>query len=261
MIIAFICMGILGLIFGVTLAYSAQKFAVKIDVLAEKIIEVLPGVNCGACGYPGCSGYAIALSKGTAEPAKCIPGGQTTLIEVCNILGVEVKIKDPQIAFIACQSAMTATRTAKYVGQQSCTLAATIQLGETNCKFACLCLGDCYRACPFNAIDWKPGTIPKINYEKCLSCKKCVKSCPKNLIALQDKHKKIAVACNSQDKGAIARKNCETACIACQKCVKICGSAAITVTNNVAKIDAKKCTLCLKCIAECPTKAIVELVP
>ena len=56
-----ILLGVMGLIFGAVLAFAAQKFAVEVDEREAKILEVLPGANCGGCGFPGCSGYACAL--------------------------------------------------------------------------------------------------------------------------------------------------------------------------------------------------------
>jgi ferredoxin len=89
-----------------------------------------------------------------------------------------------------------------------------------------------------------------------------VKACPRNLIELRKKTKKerkIYVACSNCDKGGPARKACKVACIACIKCFKVCEFDAITIENNLAYIDAKKCTFCRKCVTECPTNAIIEL--
>jgi ferredoxin len=104
--------------------------------------------------------------------------------------------------------------------------------------------------------------LPVISDEKCVSCGACVKACPRNLIELRKKAKKdrkIYVACSNCDKGGPARKACKVACIACGKCQKACAFDAITIENNLAYIDAIKCTFCRKCPEECPTNAIIEL--
>ena len=60
-------LGALGLIFGAILAYASKKFAVDVDERVESILEVLPGANCGGCGFPGCGGLANAIVEGKAE--------------------------------------------------------------------------------------------------------------------------------------------------------------------------------------------------
>jgi ferredoxin len=122
--------------------------------------------------------------------------------------------------------------------------------------------GDCERACAFDALHMDPSTgLPVIIDDKCVSCGACVKACPRHLIELRKKAKKdrkIYVACSNCDKGGPARKACKVACIGCGKCFKVCEFDAITIKDNLAYIDAKKCTFCRKCPVECPTNAIIE---
>jgi ferredoxin len=104
--------------------------------------------------------------------------------------------------------------------------------------------------------------LPVINDDKCTSCGACVKACPRNIIELRKKAKKdrkIYVACVNCDKGGPARRACKVACIACNKCYKVCEFDAIKIENNLAYIDASKCTFCRKCVEECPTSSILEL--
>ena len=53
----------IGLVLGLGLAIASKVMAVPVDEKEEKITEVLPGANCGACGFSGCAGYAAALSS------------------------------------------------------------------------------------------------------------------------------------------------------------------------------------------------------
>nr|WP_221236830.1 RnfABCDGE type electron transport complex subunit B [Thermosipho japonicus] len=78
-------MGALGLGFGLFLAFSNEKFKVEVDPRIEQITKVLPGINCGACGYPGCEGYAAAIVKKGDAIDKCLPGKK---------MGVSEKIKE-----------------------------------------------------------------------------------------------------------------------------------------------------------------------
>jgi len=71
---ALILMGVLGLISGTFLAFAAKKFEVKEDIRVAVAEKMLPGVNCGACGFPGCPAFAKAYVKGEAKNDGCLPG-------------------------------------------------------------------------------------------------------------------------------------------------------------------------------------------
>lgn len=251
-----ITMGILGILFGAGLAYASKKFAVEKDPRVEEVIDALPGVNCGACGYPGCSGYAEAVVAGNAPPNLCSPGGTECTEKIGEILGMTVESGEVKVAQIYCQGAPQAQRDAEYIGQNTCAMAAMVDGGPIACKQACLMMGDCYNVCPFDAIEFTHGHIPVISEEKCTACGKCVTVCPRDLIDLRPVKKRIHVLCKSQEKGGIAKKKCATACIACTKCVQECPVDAIQIENNYAIIDSEKCVLCGKCIGVCPTGAI-----
>ena len=62
----------IGLVVGIVLAVASAVMAVPKDEKAEAVLEVLPGANCGACGFSGCSGYAKALAQGSASRG-CAP--------------------------------------------------------------------------------------------------------------------------------------------------------------------------------------------
>ena len=74
-ILAAAVVGGTGLFIGVFLGIAGKKFAVKVDEREEAILGVLPGNNCGGCGYAGCSGLAAAIVKGEAEVGGCPVGG------------------------------------------------------------------------------------------------------------------------------------------------------------------------------------------
>ena len=95
--------GSLGLLFGAGLAYASKKFAIEVDPKIEQVLEVLPGANCGGCGYPGCSGYAEAVVTGAAEINLCSPGGSEVVKKIAGILGVEAVSAEPMVAVVQCQ--------------------------------------------------------------------------------------------------------------------------------------------------------------
>ena len=74
-------LSVIGLVAGLFLAYSAEVFKVQEDPRLKKLLEILPGANCGACGYPGCEGYAKAVLKGEAPTDRCLPGKKSNVEE------------------------------------------------------------------------------------------------------------------------------------------------------------------------------------
>jgi Na+-translocating ferredoxin:NAD+ oxidoreductase RNF subunit RnfB len=226
---------------------------------------VLPAANCGGCGFAGCRNFAEALVKAeTFDGLLCPVGGGTIMGQAAKILGKEAPVIDPKVAVLKCNgSPESRPYTSKYDGVPDCRITHSLYLGETDCSYGCLSKGDCERACTFDALHMDTVTgLPFITDEKCTSCNACVKACPRNLIELRKKAKKdrkIYVACSNCDKGGPARRACKVACIACNKCVKVCEFDAIKIENNLAYIDAFKCTFCRKCVAECPTVCILEI--
>lgn len=255
-LIPVIIVAVIGLIAGVGLSLASKFMAVPTDEKQEKVREVLPGANCGACGYSGCDGYAAAIANGEAEPNKCAPGGNAVAVALSEILGVSVST-EPQIAFIACKGNPELSKTKyAYDGMMSCTAAAMLSDGPLQCKYGCIGFGDCANVCPFGAITLENGR-PVVCGDICVGCGKCVSACPKTLISLIPKSAKVKVACNNKQKGAPVVKMCGVSCIACKMCEKACESGAIKVDDNIAVIDQNLCTACGKCKDACKRGVIV----
>lgn len=252
----------LGLILSLVLYLVAAKFKVEEDPRIDEVEKVMPGANCGGCGFAGCRAFADAAVKApNLDKNYCPVGGNEVMKKVAAILGYEIVEKKPQVAVVRCNGTCeNRPSTNVYDGVKSCKVKAALYSGDTGCPFGCLGCGDCVEACQFGAITMDPATgLPVVDETKCTACGACAKACPKHIIELRNKGPRgmrVFVSCVNKDKGAIARKACTAACIGCGKCAKVCAQEAITVEDNVAYIDFTKCKLCKKCVAECPTGAI-----
>ena len=252
----------LGVLAAVVLYFVARKFRVEEDPRIDEVEKMLPGANCGGCGFAGCRGMADALVKRDDISALFCPvGGSACMKSVADYLGKAAPEKEPQVATVRCGGTCAKRpRTNEFDGAASCAVASALSVGETGCSFGCLGYGDCVAVCAFDAIRINPETgLPEVDADKCTACGACVKACPKGIIELRKKWPKnraVYVSCVSKDKGAVVMKACKAGCIGCGKCAKVCPFGAITVENNLAYIDPQKCKLCRKCENECPTGAI-----
>ena len=227
-ILAVVIVGGTGLFIGVFLGIAGKKFAVETDEREEAILDVLPGNNCGGCGYAGCSGLAAAIVTGEAEVGGCPVGGTPVAEKIAAIMGVEAGSQERQVAFVKCAGTCEKAVTEyNYYGVKDCLMASQMQDGGAKgCAFGCLGYGS------------------------------CVAACPKKLIELIPYKQQTFVQCNSNEKGKALMDVCQVGCIGCRLCERSCEAGAITVTNFLAHIDADKCTNCGVCAEKCPRKII-----
>ena len=254
---AIISIAAIGAVCAVILSFASKFMAVKVDERILNIQECLPGTNCGACGYPGCSGYAEALASGEAKNNLCTPGGAESAKKISAILGVEntdFEIEE-KTAVVRCRGDLSSQqKKMDYKGIETCVAAKQIFGGERACAFGCLGYGDCKNICPSDAVCIEDG-LAKIN-QNCTSCGLCVKACPNKLISIEKKSLSAVVLCKNIERGAVVRKKCSSGCIACGKCVRECQYGAIKLEDNLAVIDYEKCMDCGHCAEICVTKCI-----
>lgn len=242
---------------GLILAIVDKIMYVPGNQTVEEILAVLPGVNCGACGYIGCGEYAEALGT-SVEPnvSKCTPGGNQTAQAIGKLLGIEASEVEGAFATVKCAGTCDKT-SVEYIfeGIPTCAVCATYYDGKGQCDYGCIGFGDCTKVCAYDALYVSNG-IAIVDRELCTGCGMCVGACPMKIIDIEPAINRVKVECSSPNKGAVVRKLCSAGCIACKLCEKACEFDAIKVENNLAKIDPLKCTNCEKCVSVCPTKVI-----
>ncbi len=256
-LIPVLTLSILGLIFGIGLAIAAKKLCVVTDPKLERLLSILPGSNCGACGKAGCIGFAEGLISGECTVEKCAISDAKRRDAIAEILGVQAKEKIKTVAVCHCNGgSKNAKDKFDYSGIKDCIAANLLQGGQKACIYGCLGFGTCARACPFGAITIDNEDLPAVDEAKCTGCGKCVAICPKKLFSLVPVEKKYYVACSSYDIGKDVMAVCSAGCIACKKCEINCPVKAIVVVDNLARFDYNKCQNLGKCFEVCPTKVI-----
>lgn len=258
-LIPVVTLGSLGFLFGISLAFAQKVFSVQEDPKLKKIMHILPGSNCGACGKAGCFAMAEAMLGYQAEPTACVLASKEEVEKIADVLGIQVQTRTKEYAEILCNGGKIAKDKYEYFGVRDCTAANILEGGQKACRYGCLGFGSCVKACPFGAIFMSEENLPVVIKEKCVGCGRCVKACPKKIIRLFPSDVEFYIKCSSNDPGALVMKVCKNGCIACGKCVRACPQKAIRIENNLAVVDYSKCKRCEECIKVCPTKVIKQI--
>lgn len=252
-----IIMGSLSIFFGVLLSWFNKIFEVKVDERISQIHSLLAGANCGACGYPGCEGFANAIVNEGVDPTKCKVTNGENMTKILVIIGknpLSIQKNKPVLKCVA--NKYFEKKRAIYQGIEDCREVIFAFNGDKGCEYGCVGLGTCERACPFDAIKMENG-IPIFDYEKCTGCGICSNICPRKVIDMVNWNEYGVVMCNSPKKGVDVRKECSRGCIKCGICIKACPTKAISWGKDGLPIfDMSKCTLCNLCVEKCPTHVI-----
>lgn len=265
--ISILVLGVIGIVAAILLYIASKKFKVYENPVIGEIEEMLPGANCGGCGFSGCHAFAVECASATTlEGLYCNSLGNEGMQKVATILGLNASKADKKIAVVKCGAdCVQRKQTNLYDGVNSCTVMASFYQGESACVYGCLGCGDCVRACPFEAMSISNETrLPEINFDKCTGCGKCVEACPRKLctlVSFKENAPVVWVACSNKDKGPLAMKECELSCIGCSKCRKVCPTEAPAIASFLAEIDQSKCISCGRCIKDCPRHCISSTYP
>ncbi|MCI2427647.1 4Fe-4S dicluster domain-containing protein [Candidatus Acetothermia bacterium] len=232
---------------------------------AERIKDLLPGGECGSCGYPGCFAYAQAVAKDKQLPARapCRPLIQDKegLRQFEAHLGLSIDTAQlARRALVHCSG--NSPNLATYNGINSCRAAVQLASGFRECPYACLGLADCVRICPVNAItiDFEQR-VARVDWEKCIGCGLCAPACPQNLIDLVPKAMPQYLGCNYQAAKEIpGRKRCAVGCIHCRICVKVSpdGEVGWNEKKDLPSFDPQRSLFAAAAIAKCPRKIILK---
>jgi len=247
---------LIGIVSGVMLTLAAKFMAVPEDGVFSGVRELLPGVNCGACGCSGCDVYARRIVETNAPLNLCTPGGNQTACALGEFLGREAGTVVEMQAIVRCSGSCTKTDyIMDYQDLRTCESNNYFYQGRGSCSHACLGFGDCVSACQYGAIHINDG-VAVVDPWICTGCGMCVEHCPNALITTILRTSKVFVGCYSHDAGAFVRRLCKIGCTGCRLCERKCPSGAIVITRNLASVDPEKCTNCGECVAVCPSKCI-----
>ena len=190
-------------------------------------------------------------------PNLCFPGKAEVAELVAEITGKQAGSVENMVAAPRCSKIEgNVVQKEHYVGSRTCAGADLAFGGPMACRYACIGLGDCAAACPFDAIHMVDG-LPAVDPDACVGCGTCVRTCPKNIMELIPSNARVWVPCSTKDPGKVVKQACGVGCISCKMCVKACPADAVTLEDGIIKIDHKKCmeygSGCGEiCVEKCP---------
>ncbi len=247
--------------FSLVLAVADHFLSVAEDPKVEIVERILPGLNCGGCGFSSCNAYAKAIIEGKAEAGLCAPGGESALRMLNSIFSQEVRI-EKKVAVVKCSGG--SSQKFSYKGPPSCSAAVLVGGGLTECSYGCLGLADCVNVCPFGAIGIGANGAAVVSYDKCTGCGLCVSACPRNLIEITPVAHPYFVACSSRD-AAEVKKYCKNGCFTCGICTgkKFNPDEVLVMKDNLPVVvweKARDISRIETAVAKCPAKVWKKMI-
>lgn len=238
-IISTVLLGALGVFLGIIIGATAKAFSVKTDPRIEEVARMLPGANCGTCGFAGCNDFSKALIEGlTEDVSKCPVCSEDARNTISAFLGISAGSAEKKVAVVLCGGdRKLASPAALYNGVNDCRSAVLVAGGAKGCSYGCLGLGTCSRACPFKAIEITEDGMAVVHPDVCVGCGKCVNTCPRTIIKLVPLKVGVHIFCSSPEKGTAKKKVCSVPCIACRKCMKVAGEDKMTVKSFLIQVN------------------------
>jgi NADPH-dependent glutamate synthase beta subunit-like oxidoreductase/NAD-dependent dihydropyrimidine dehydrogenase PreA subunit len=198
----------LGAACGIILSVASKVFYVWEDPRISQVEYFTAGANCGGCGYAGCSAAAGAVVAGQAPPSVCIVGGMESAVKIAEIMGMDPGTAEPLRSLNACQGGHRAADKYYYDGALTCAALANLSGGRRVCTVGCLGMGDCIRACKFDAVHMGPEGYPVVDEAKCVGCGACEKACPKSIITVRTMSQRLLHFNEADDALAPCQQTC-----------------------------------------------------
>ena len=259
LILTIATLGVMAIVFAALLGIASKVFHVEVDEKESLVKEALPGANCGACGYPGCDGYAKAVSEGTAPINLCLVGAQPVADRVAEIMGGEKQESTRLVSTVRCNGTYDNTDLLfDYEGIKDCRVIKTLGGGSCKaCQYSCQGCGTCVQQCEYDALKLVNGVVV-VNENNCVACKKCVKVCPQNILYMAPHGEKAVVRCSSYSFGKQVKDACKVGCIGCGLCAKLAPDE-FEMDGKLARVKHHKnfnMDNARKAAEKCPAKCI-----
>lgn len=246
----------LTVLFGAVLAFAHRFLHVEEDPRVGEVEELLPATNCGACGQAGCAAFAQAAVAGDVQPSQCTVSSPEAIEAIAQLLGVDAGEQEKRVARLHCAGGRAEVRkVAEYEGEQTCRAAYVVNNGGRSCPWGCLGLGDCARACTFDALHMNDDDLPVVAVDPCTACGDCVDACPLKLFTIEPLSHRVLVQCSSPEVGEAARAACAVACDACGRCALDAPEGVIEMKRGLPVIQ-EPLRAPREATFRCPTGAI-----
>ena len=251
LVVSMSSMGGIGALFAIGLAFADVKLRVEEDPRIERIIEELPGANCGGCGLPGCGAFAESIVNASSPITACPVNTADGAEEIGLIMGITVEATEKTTARVLCKggNAETAVK-GEYLGLQTCIGGHLFGGADKLCQYGCLGFGDCVKSCQFDAIMIGDNGLPIVDDDKCTGCGNCETACPRDIMEVHPMSHNIFIFCKSHDEAKFARTACIKSCVGCGSCVKGVEEGQIIMENNLPVINYETYGV----VTELPTK-------
>ena len=251
----------IGLVFAAIIALAYWRLRVWEDPRINVVAAMLPGANCGACGFPGCHGFAEQAVAGNVKPAGCNVLNDDGAAAIAAYLGVSKGDANKRVARLLCAGGTNVTvMQADYRGLKTCAAASAVAGGGKGCNWGCLGYGDCAVSCEFGAITMNRYGLPVVDIDLCTACGDCVDACPKGLFQVLPLDQHLLVQCRSQLEGDGVLASCSVGCTTCNKCVVDAAPGLVSIERGVAVVHYEhNAQASPDAIRRCPTGAIVWL--
>jgi len=198
----------LGALCGGALSAASKIFYVYEDPRISVVEGLTAGANCGGCGYAGCAAAAVAVVAGEARPSVCIVAGPEAAANIAAVMGMDPGTAEALISYNTCTGGDRADNKFYYMGVNSCQALASLSGGQRVCPVGCLGLGDCVRACVFDALKMGTHGYPVVNEVKCVGCGACEKVCPKDIMEIKTMSQKLLHLNQYNDRIAPCQQTC-----------------------------------------------------